>query len=106
VLPLKTQETVNPKHIIKPAPKNDYSIKDVLDALERKGRSEEAEALKQRLTARFTGVLSEQQLLNMHVGEVQGILSLFNWLLSVLPKCNDLDFSLGNGYVEITALGS
>lgn len=54
----------------------------VLVALEKRGDYEKAEKLRARVTAKFNGVISEQELLDLPVDDITASLNLCNDLIS------------------------
>jgi hypothetical protein len=52
----------------------------LLEALEKRGEHAKAEELKRRVSERFKGVVSGEELLNLPVDDIIGTLDLFNQL--------------------------
>ena len=61
-------------------------LRVLLEALEKRGKYQKAAALKRRVSEQFKGVVSEEDLLDLPVDDIVGILDLFNQLFLEAKK--------------------
>lgn len=68
-----------------------YTLKDALTSLHQRGKLEEETALKQRIQTHFGGLFTEEELLQMPLVDLRGIVTVFNKIYPIITSDQDIN---------------